>query len=178
LVTAASGGSLLFDQYRAFAILKPKNRNCPPQRGRDLNSKTINQTAALPIQLHAPAHFATGVSKGGERGRDRPKERGGSLPVQVSILLCRVNHRGLCRRCRYRLQNTEGSPILGPRRHCYHCHQNAEKGPVLGPRLLLLGLRVVPGAVTAASRGSLLYDQCVPFAILKPKNRKAEQNRA
>ena len=26
--------------------------------------------------------------------------------------------------------------------------------------------------VTAASGGSLLYDQCVPFAILKPKNRK------
>jgi hypothetical protein len=25
-VTAASGGSLLFDQYRPFAILKPKNR--------------------------------------------------------------------------------------------------------------------------------------------------------
>jgi hypothetical protein len=36
----------------------------PPQRGRDLNSRTINQTAALPI--HAPAHFAAGVSKGGE----------------------------------------------------------------------------------------------------------------
>jgi hypothetical protein len=49
----------------------------PPQRGRDLNSKTINQTAALPIRLHAPAHFAAGVSKGGESGRDRPKERGG-----------------------------------------------------------------------------------------------------
>jgi hypothetical protein len=28
--------------------------------------------------------------------------------------------------------------------------------------------------VTAASGGSLLYDQCVPFAILKPKNRKTE----
>jgi hypothetical protein len=26
--------------------------------------------------------------------------------------------------------------------------------------------------VTAASGGSVLYDQCVPFAILKPKNRK------
>jgi hypothetical protein len=26
LVTAASGGSSLFDQYRPFAILKPKNR--------------------------------------------------------------------------------------------------------------------------------------------------------
>jgi hypothetical protein len=58
----------------------------PPQRGRDLNSKTINQTAALPI--HAPAHFAAGVSKGGERGRDRPKERGGPLPVLASIILC------------------------------------------------------------------------------------------
>jgi hypothetical protein len=60
----------------------------PPQRGRDLNSKTINQTAALPIRLHTPAHFAAGVSEGGERGRDRPKERGGSLPVQVSPILC------------------------------------------------------------------------------------------
>jgi hypothetical protein len=29
---------------------------------------------------------------------------------------------------------------------------------------------------TAASGGSLLYDQCVPFAILKPKNRKTESD--
>jgi hypothetical protein len=31
LVTAASGGSLLFDQYRPFAILKPKNRKIEAQ---------------------------------------------------------------------------------------------------------------------------------------------------
>jgi hypothetical protein len=31
---------------------------------------------------------------------------------------------------------------------------------------------MVPDATTAASGGSLLYDQCVPFAILKSKNRK------
>jgi hypothetical protein len=29
-------------------------------------------------------------------------------------------------------------------------------------------LGVVPDAITAASGSSLLYDQCVPFAILKP----------
>jgi hypothetical protein len=29
----------------------------PPQRGRDLNSKTINQTAALPIHAPAPLHW-------------------------------------------------------------------------------------------------------------------------
>jgi hypothetical protein len=28
--TAASGGSLLFDQYRPFAILEPKNRKTTP----------------------------------------------------------------------------------------------------------------------------------------------------
>jgi hypothetical protein len=80
----------------------------PPQRGRDLNSKKINQTAALPIRLHAPAHFAAGVSKGGERGTDRKKEAG--------LCLCRSAQyfaRGLCRRCRCRLQNTEEGPALG-----------------------------------------------------------------
>jgi hypothetical protein len=41
-IAAASGGSLLFDQYRPFAIPKPKNRKpwparnfyVPPRRGR------------------------------------------------------------------------------------------------------------------------------------------------
>jgi hypothetical protein len=36
--------------------------------------------------------------------------------------------------------------------------------------LLFFGLRMVPGAVTAASEGTLLFDQYRPFAILKPKN--------
>jgi hypothetical protein len=31
---------------------------------------------------------------------------------------------------------------------------------------------MVPDALTAASGGTLLYYQCGPFAILKPKNRK------
>jgi hypothetical protein len=38
--------------------------------------------------------------------------------------------------------------------------------------MLLFGLRVVPDAFTAASGGSLLFDQYRPFANLKPKNRK------
>jgi hypothetical protein len=39
--------------------------------------------------------------------------------------------------------------------------------------IVFFGLRMVPDVlVTAESEGSLLYDQCAPFAILKPKNRK------
>ena len=33
---------------------------------------------------------------------------------------------------------------------------------------------MVPDATTAASGGALLYSQCAPFAILKPKNRKPQ----
>jgi hypothetical protein len=36
--------------------------------------------------------------------------------------------------------------------------------------IVYFGLRVVPDATTAASGGPLLYYQCAPFAILKPKN--------
>jgi hypothetical protein len=35
---------------------------------------------------------------------------------------------------------------------------------------------MVPDATTAASGGSLLFAQYRPFAILKPKNRKANRN--
>jgi hypothetical protein len=37
----------------------------------------------------------------------------------------------------------------------------------------LFSLRMAPDATTAAPEGSLLFAQCRPFAILKPKNRKS-----
>jgi hypothetical protein len=36
----------------------------------------------------------------------------------------------------------------------------------------IFGFRMAPGVAHAASGGPLLFARCVPFAILKPKNRK------